>query len=785
VRLNTAKTEGKELQARIEQMKMEFRNQHVMREAAEAEVEKLISQLKMVEGDMSKYQSRLEDAEDRSAKYQSKAISAEEDLHQLRGSTSRMEGLKAEISGLTTQIRNMQSDSLQLRSCLDSAEAEVEAQKSWAEAARQEAVAQKLRAEAAEAKALAHRSCVEGAEEMTEKALKAKAEGEQYLADSELRNRELQADLQQQAEIARSALEDAFARIAALEAQLTDKHKAMRTAVGKAKTEGKQRLQAGEAKHREVLLMLSHERESAVVELATARSQYSELEIRIGHQITVMTDAATRAASQSEQNLQASEARARELQTQLSQQKESAASELEKLMVRIFELELQLSSQQSHLQAELDQLRGALATAKEGEANKASELRDHLAGQARTIENAVARELGPAALRLQASEQQILDLRAELAKCIAAAVESKESAAAQAMKAAKEVVRLEQQVSAQQKAIRHGQHELDALESTSTLAREQAEQDRRALRAAQDREAIAATHLAELESDLHQHRNAIRNAVSLTKANTKQRLRSADSRRKEAETQKREAETQKCEAETQLEQQENELRQLLELARAQAEQDLLACEAVNMDLQGKLVEQRECSLACERRGAELEDLLARQRELTAVESSAMESISELNADMTRQWNETQEAYEERIKKLKIRIRDLELMLEISKDFLRGDHNKTLDTDAEPSILSMIQPPPSLPDEMFVCKSGRQKMLRGTPRLNAALKAGMKMSRSTGSLHSAGTSQTYHGLSQHHHAYVVKPAGFSWPGRHLGPDEEGPVQLKFEESVGEE
>merc|ERR1711935_134280 len=111
----------------------------------------------------------------------------------------------------------------------------------------------------------------------------------------------------------------------------------------------------------------------------------------------------------------------------------------------------------------------------------------------------------------------------------------------------------------------HGQHELDALESTSTLAQEQAEQDR---------EVIAATHLAELESDLHQHRNAIRNAVSLTKANTKQRLRSADSRRKEAETQKREAETQKCEAETQLEQQENELRQLLELARAQAEQDL-------------------------------------------------------------------------------------------------------------------------------------------------------------------------------------------------------------------
>ena len=54
------------------------------------------------------------------------------------------------------------------------------------------------------------------------------------------------------------------------------------------------------------------------------------------------------------------------------------------------------------------------------------------------------------------------------------------------------------------------------------------------------------------------------------------------------EAQKREAETQKNEAQTLLEQQENELRQLLELARTQHEQDLLACEAVNMDLQGKL-----------------------------------------------------------------------------------------------------------------------------------------------------------------------------------------------------
>lgn len=300
------------------------------------------------------------------------------------------------------------------------------------------------------------------------------------------------------------------------------------------------------------------------------------------------------------------------------------------------------------------------------------------------------------------------------------------------------------------------------------LLQEQAVQEQQALRAALEKEVAVESRIAELESELTNQRNAMRDAVSWAKANTKQRLRSAQSRHKDLQLQLDEHR----EAESQLAQQENELRELLELAKSQHEQDLQACEARNMDLQAQLSQQHDSILAHEAKGAELEDLLAKQRDATAVEASAMENVSELAAELAKQRDETEKAHEARVKKLKARIRDLELMLEISKDVFRGDQNKTLDTDAEVSILCMNNTHSNLPEDRLASKLGRSKMFRGL----------MGSSRSAGSLHSGGSQLQQPGTEgSTSHAYVLKNVGFSWPGRHLGPDQEGPVKMKFDDS----
>merc|ERR1719506_1883723 len=163
------------------------------------------------------------------------------------------------------------------------------------------------------------------------------------------------------------------------------------------------------------------------------------------------------------------------------------------------------------------------------------------------------------------------------------------------------------------------------------------------------------------------------------------------------------------------------------------------------------------------------------------------------------------------------------MLEISKEFLRGDPNRTGDTDAEATMLSN-QTTPRLSADMWTCESARPKQrpgsagsvrrdgalgtkgfeihytgrdavgrdgsfpssngqegslgaMRSDGMHNAGREAvpGMRLSRSAGSLHSrtqalalSPGSDAGNTLRPH----VLKNAGFSWPGRHLGPDEEG-------------
>merc|ERR1712093_636545 len=143
-----------------------------------------------------------------------------------------------------------------------------------------------------------------------------------------------------------------------------------------------------------------------------------------------------------------------------------------------------------------------------------------------------------------------------------------------------------------------------------------------------------------------------------------------------------------------------------------------------MDLQAELAAQRERLRACEGNSAELEELLERQKEATAVEASAMESVSELAAELAKQRDEAKEAHEARVKKLQARIRDLEMMLEISKECLKGDPNKTLDTDAEASIISIRHSPARIQDDMF--KLGRPMMLNQIP---AEIQRGIQVSKS--------------------------------------------------------
>jgi len=317
------------------------------------------------------------------------------------------------------------------------------------------------------------------------------------------------------------------------------------------------------------------------------------------------------------------------------------------------------------------------------------------------------------------------------------------------------------QVAAQQKEIRKGQHELDALESSSSLLREQADQEHKALAVAQEKEALQAARMAELETEVVQQRNALRDAVSWAKSNTKQRMRSAESKRKDLQLQLDE----RRESESQLAQQELELRDLLEQAKSQSEQDLQALETRNMDLEAEVVRQREQLAACKAENADMENVLTKQREATEIEASAMQSVSALATDLAKQRDEATEASEARVKKLMARIKELEMLLEISKEFMRGSADPSMSLAAaasqmEESILSLQNGPPALSDELSTSKVARPKMLRQA----------LRSSQSAGSLHANGKAQLH----------VLKKTGCSWPGRHLGPDEEGPVKVKFEE-----
>jgi len=306
-----------------------------------------------------------------------------------------------------------------------------------------------------------------------------------------------------------------------------------------------------------------------------------------------------------------------------------------------------------------------------------------------------------------------------------------------------------------------------------SLLQSQAENDQEALRFAIAKEAASESRISELETELTNQRNAMRDAVSWAKANTKQRLRSAQSRHKDLQLQLDEHR----EAESKLAQQENELRELLELAKCQHEQDLQACEAQNIDLQAQLSQQQSSLLAYEEKGAELEDLLSKQRDATAVEAKATEEVSELAAELAKQKDETEKAHEARVKKLKARIRDLELMLDISKDVFKGDSTKTVETDTEVSIMCMNNTPSNLPEDRVV----GNRLGRSMQKLPFCRMGGlMASSRSAGSLHS-GTEGSASSALVKEHAYVLKNVGFSWPGRHLGPDQEGPLKMKFNES----
>merc|ERR1719353_1194087 len=373
--------------------------------------------------------------------------------------------------------------------------------------------------------------------------------------------------------------------------------------------------------------------------------------------------------------------------------------------------------------------------------------------------------------RLQACEDVVSQLRSEHAQQLADATRAKEGTAAQAA----ELKRLESLAASQQKKIREGQHELDAHESTSALMWKQTEQECQALSTLRHRENAAETRNSELESELTHQCNAMKAAVSWAKANTKQRLKSLTFQRDKHR-----------EAESQLAQQENELRELLELVKLQSEQDLQACEARNIDLQAELSAQREHLREFEARGEELAGLLQQQREATAVEHGAMESITELANDLAKQRDEANEQCEARVKKLKARIQDLEMMLDISKECLKVEPHRAVDTDAEAFIISIRHSPtktagPGTSQDWSLSTKGPGTSQDWSLSTNLALKSGMQASKSASSLHSAH-SGSGSSVSRRTNAFVVKNVGFSWRGRHLGPDQEGPISVKYDDSL---
>jgi chromosome segregation ATPase len=339
------------------------------------------------------------------------------------------------------------------------------------------------------------------------------AESEQHLIDSEARNNALHTQLQQQSDVAGAAIEDATARAAALQAHMVDKTKKMRAVISKTKVEGQQRLYASEAKHQEILGRLAEERTTLASELDQAKARCAELEACLEHHQRSMTDMLDRASARNDQNLQACDAKARELQSQMVQQKKSATAELDKAYERIAELEMKLAHQQRMVQGEIARLQ------EENERNK----------------------------------------------------------------------------------------------------------------------------------KLHDERCMVRVAKQIDEAN------------------------EQCEA--------------------------------------------------------------------------------------------------RVKKLKARVQDLEMMLDVSKECLKVDPHRILDTDAEASIISIRHSPTK------TAGPGTSQDWSGST--NLGLKSGMQVSKSASSLHSdhSGSGSS---VTRRTNAFVVKNVGFSWQGRHLGPDQEGPIGVKYDD-----
>merc|ERR1711971_444173 len=171
----------------------------------------------------------------------------------------------------------------------------------------------------------------------------------------------------------------------------------------------------------------------------------------------------------------------------------------------------------------------------------------------------------------------------------------------------------------------------------------------------------------------------------------------------------------------------------------QGEQKLQAQEARNCALQAEISQRHELLLASERRAEDVEAQLAKQREATAVEATALERVSELASDLAKQKDEENS-------RKQAQINDLEMMLQISKEFWKCEPKDTLDA-SELSAFTM-EPSPCTEDA-WASRRGRDN------RFDSRL---VKTGRTLGTSASAGSLPPR----------VLKNLNFNWPGRHLGP-----------------
>eukprot|EP00928_Gymnodinium_smaydae_P033573 TRINITY_DN24009_c1_g4_i4.p1 TRINITY_DN24009_c1_g4~~TRINITY_DN24009_c1_g4_i4.p1 ORF type:complete len:1837 (+),score=555.65 TRINITY_DN24009_c1_g4_i4:463-5511(+) len=176
---------------------------------------------------------------------------------------------------------------------------------------------------------------------------RALAANEEKAEASQLREREAQLQLAQQRGVAAAEAKVAMERVAALEAKIVTLQQEADESVSNALEQSRRQKEALEQRNRELQTALAQQRGSSLGEIKAAAERISQLEVQLERQKLGIDAEPAKPSPDLEMRLQASEARVKELHSQLAQQRGVLAAETKSSASRIAELEVALEEERN------------------------------------------------------------------------------------------------------------------------------------------------------------------------------------------------------------------------------------------------------------------------------------------------------------------------------------------------------------------------------------------------------------------------------------------------------